>query len=225
MIRAVAIDDEPFALEVVRLHAGKVPFLDLTACFTDPLEAIAQLASDPVDLVFLDIKMPDITGLELMHSVLPKPMVVFTTAYPEHAAKSYELDAIDYLLKPFSFQRFLKACHKANDALKRSAYQENHRENNLFIKSGYETIKIHVDEILFLQGAGNYVTFVMSDRRSIMSRLTMNETAAMLPANLFARVHRSFIINKSKVDRLERHRIYIGEQSIPISNAFAVNLY
>src|ERR1700749_808601 len=115
MLTAIAIDDEPLALEVVRSHAGKVPYLNLQASFTNAFEAIVHLQQQPVDLLFLDIKMPDITGIELFNSLGKKPMVVFTTAYSEHAVESFELDAVDYLLKPFSFVRFLKACNKANE--------------------------------------------------------------------------------------------------------------
>jgi two-component system LytT family response regulator len=225
MIKAIAIDDEPFALEVIRSHAGKVPFLDLSDCFTEPFKAIAHLANNPVQLLFLDIKMPDITGIELMQSLTPKPLVIFTTAYAEHAALSYELDAVDYLLKPFSFPRFLKACHKAHEALQHQAGQNNQLGgSSMFIKSGYETVKVNFADVLYLESAGNYVTFVMAHQKPILTRLTMSETVTLLPANAFVRVHRSFIVNKLKVDRLERHQVHIGEHCIPVSGAFSVNL-
>ncbi|WP_158826912.1 LytR/AlgR family response regulator transcription factor [Mucilaginibacter lacusdianchii] len=224
MIKAIAIDDEPFALEVIRSHAGKVPFLDLSNCFTEPLKAIAYLANEPVQLLFLDIKMPDITGIELMQSLAPKPLVVFTTAYAEHAAQSYELDAVDYLLKPFSFPRFLKACHKAHELLQYKTGQKADDSNGIFIKSGYESVKVNFQDILYLESAGNYVTFVMANRNTILTRLTMSEAMTLLPATTFVRVHRSYIVNKFHVDRKERHQIHIKNYCIPISSAFATDL-
>jgi two-component system LytT family response regulator len=223
MIKAIAIDDEPFALEVIRSHANKVPFLQLADCFTDPFEAIAHLANEPVQLLFLDIKMPDITGLELMGSLMNKPLVIFTTAYAEHAVQSYELDAVDYLLKPFSFSRFLKSCNKAHEILQYKGEQIAEAEDSIFIKSGYESIKVNFTDILYLESAGNYVTFVVSDDKRILSRLTMSETITLLPANIFVRVHRSFIVNKLKVDRMERHQVHIGQHCIPISSSFLIN--
>lgn len=224
MIKAIAIDDEPFALEVIRSHAGKVPFLELSDCFTEPFKAIAYMSKEPIQLLFLDIKMPDITGIELMQSLAPKPLVIFTTAYAEHAAHSYELDAVDYLLKPFSFPRFLKACHKAHELLQYKTGQKAEESGSIFIKSGYESVKVSFQDILYLESAGNYVTFVMANQKPILTRLTMNETITLLPATTFVRVHRSYIVNKLKVDRKERHQIHIGNHCIPISNAFAITL-
>src|SRR6187549_1883188 len=157
MIKAIAIDDEPLALEVIRSHAGKVPFLELAACFTDALKAVEYLAKEPVDLLFLDIKMPDISGLELMESLQQKPMVIFTTAYAEHAVQSYELNATDYLLKPFAFTRFLKACHRAHEILLLKQGSKAPVADSLFIKSGYEQVKINFSDLLYLEGGGNYM--------------------------------------------------------------------
>ncbi|GAA4925395.1 LytTR family DNA-binding domain-containing protein [Mucilaginibacter defluvii] len=218
MLKAIAIDDEPFALEVIRSHAGKVPFLQMNGYFTNPFEAIDYLAKNSVQLLFLDIKMPDITGMELMQSLKQKPMVIFTTAYAEHAVQSYELDAVDYLLKPFAFPRFLKACHKANDQLKHQ--HETIIPNHIFIRSGYEQIRLMFDEVLYLESAGNYMRFVLSDDRAILSRLTMTDAIALLPSDQFIRVHRSFIINRLKVQRAERHQLHLGAQVIPLSAAY-----
>lgn len=224
MIRAIAIDDEPLALEVIRSHAGKVPFLQLADCFTHALKAIEYLAKHPVDLLFLDIKMPDISGLELMESLQNKPLVVFTTAYAEHAVQSYELNAVDYLLKPFAFARFLKACHKANDLLQSKQHHKSLTVDSIFIKSGYEQVKINYNDILYLESGGNYMSFILADERTILSRLTMTDTLALLPANQFVRVHRSYIVNKSVVDRAERHQLHIGKHVVPIGSAFNASL-
>lgn len=219
MFTAIAIDDEPFALEVIRSHASKVPFMELRASFTNAFEAIAYLAQNPVDLLFLDIKMPDISGIELMESLPVKPLVVFTTAYAEHAVQSYELNAVDYLLKPFPLTRFLKACHKANDALQLRQPNKAAAVTSIFVKSGYESVRVNFDEILFIEAAGNYITFVLADEKRVMSRLTISEALALLPADQFVRTHRSFIVNKQKVNKMERHQVHVGGHVVPMSNS------
>jgi len=219
MIKAIAIDDEPMALEVIRSLAAKVPFLDIKAYFTDAFAAIDYLAKEPVDLMFLDIKMPDISGIELMESLQQKPLVIFTTAYAEHAVASYELNALDYLLKPFAFTRFLKACNKAHEQIllkQKSAPVAD----SIFIKAGYEQIKIMFSELLYLEGAGNYMSFILTDERRIMSRLTVGEVISLLPADRFVRVHRSYIVNKNKVDKIERHQLHIGQNVVPVGGSF-----
>ncbi|RVU00429.1 response regulator transcription factor [Mucilaginibacter limnophilus] len=222
MLNAIAIDDEPFALEVIRSHAGKVPFLQMDGYFTNPFEAIDYLAKNNVQLLFLDIKMPHITGMELMQSLRQKPMVIFTTAYAEHAVQSYEFDAVDYLLKPFAFPRFLKACHKAHDQLRHQ--QEPITADHIFIRSGYEQVRLLFEEILYLESAGNYMRFVLDDDRAILSRLTMTDALALLPPEQFVRVHRSYIVNRPKIQRAERHQLHLGSQVIPLSGAFSNNL-
>ena len=186
MITAIAIDDEPLALEVVRSHAAKVPFLHLQAEFTDAFKAMEFLQHEPVDLLFLDIKMPDISGIDFLRSLNRKPLVIFTTAYSEHAVESFELDAIDYLLKPFSLTRFIKACNKAAElhALRNGANDKNY----LFIKTGYEQVKINFEDINYLEATGNYVNFALPGK-TVLSRLTISEVEAMLPAAKFARIH------------------------------------
>ncbi|MEO6630456.1 MAG: LytTR family DNA-binding domain-containing protein [Mucilaginibacter sp.] len=218
MIKAIAIDDEPLALEVIKSLAAKVPFMQVAAYFTDAFEAIDFLAKEQVDLMFLDIKMPDISGIELMESLQQKPLVIFTTAYAEHAVASYDLNAIDYLLKPFAFTRFLKACHKANEQL--TLKQKTAPADSIFIKAGYEQIKIIFTDLLYLEGAGNYMSFIMADGRRILSRLTIAEVVSLLPADIFVRVHRSYIVNKTKVDRIERHQMHIGQVVVPVGSSF-----
>jgi len=219
MIKAIAIDDEPMALEVIRSLAAKVPFLEVMGYFTDAFAAIEYLAKEQVDLMFLDIKMPDISGIELMESLRQKPLVIFTTAYAEHAVTSYELNALDYLLKPFAFTRFLKACNKAHEQLLLKQ-KSGHIADSIFIKAGYEQIKIMFNELLYLEGAGNYMSFILVDGRRIMSRLTVGEVVLLLPADRFVRVHRSYIVNKDKVDKIERHQLHIGQNVVPIGGSF-----
>lgn len=220
-IRAIAVDDEQVALSVIETHAQQVPFLEMKGFFADPFEALAMLQKEKVDLLFLDIKMPDITGIELLASLPGAPLVVFTTAYSEHAVESFELDAIDYLLKPFSFIRFSKACNKAKGLLElmhKSAQPD--MPAHIVVKSGYEQYKLPLDEILYLESAGNYISFVMKDRR-ILSRLSMQEALALLPIARFTRVHRSFIVANNKVAKADRNCLYIGEVPVSIGAAYA----
>lgn len=219
MMTSIAIDDEPLALEVIRSHAFKVPFLQLDACFTNAFDALKFLDERPSDLIFLDIKMPDISGLEFMEALTAKPLVIFTTAYSEHAVRSYELDAVDYLLKPFSLGRFLKACNKAKELLEFKTGQAQSPEY-LFLKSGTEKIKVHFNDILYIEAAGNYMTFVLPGQR-ILSRLTMQETLDLLPGEQFARIHRSYIVARDKVDKLERHQVHVQDQALPLGSAYS----
>ena len=172
MLRAIAIDDEPIALEVIKSLSSKISFIDVAATFTNAFKAIEYLQKEKADLIFLDIKMPDISGIDFLKSLSNPPMVIFTTAYSEHAVQSFELDAIDYLLKPFSLARFLKACNKAQEQLllRSSAIAELKETKPLFIKSGYEQIRVEVNDILYVESCGNYVQFVLANSK-VASRL------------------------------------------------------
>jgi two-component system, LytTR family, response regulator len=219
---AIAIDDEPMALEVVRSHAAKVPFLQLKACFTDAFKALEYLQQEHVDLLFLDIKMPDITGLEFVTSLQKKPLVIFTTAYSEHAVTSFELDAVDYLLKPFSLARFIKACNKAEELLQLRGNSVSSKDY-IFLKTGYEQVKVHYSEILYLEAAGNYVTFVLEDKK-LLSRMTIGELTELLPIEKFTRVHRSYIVANSRIDKIERHQVCINGSSVPVGASYLPQL-
>ena len=220
-MKAIAIDDEPIALEIVKSHAAKVPFLDLRAVFTDAFKALDYLQKESVDLIFLDIKMPDISGIDFFNSLRKKPLVIFTTAYSEHAVTSFELDAVDYLLKPFSLSRFIKGCNKAFELhnFRNSADITDH----LYVKTGYEQVKVFFEDILYLEAAGNYVTFVLKDK-NVLSRSTFIEAINLLPSNKFVRVHRSFVVAVSKIDKLERHQVTINKSIIPVSEAYSNDL-
>ncbi|MDX5347045.1 MAG: LytTR family DNA-binding domain-containing protein [Hymenobacteraceae bacterium] len=223
-MKAIAVDDEPLALEVVRNLASKVPYLDLKASFTDAFQALEYLQKEPVDLIFLDIKMPDITGLEFVTSLQKKPLVIFTTAYSEHAVTSFELDAIDYLLKPFSLARFVKACNKAQELyLLRSGNAADTVKDYVFMKTGYEQVKVHFNEILYLEAAGNYVTFVLEDKK-LLTRMTITEASEMLPDNQFVRVHRSYIVAKDRIDKIERHQVCIKGNEVPVGASYMQQL-
>lgn len=220
-MNAIALDDEPLALEVVRSHASKVPFLNLKAEFTDAFKAMEYIQKENIDLIFLDIKMPDISGIDFMNSLNKKPMVIFTTAYSEHAVTSFELDAIDYLLKPFSLSRFVKGCNKAYELFQ--LRNKSGSADFIFLKTGYEQEKVHFDDILYLEAAGNYVNFVLKNK-SLLSRMTFAELEVILPKNKFIRVHRSYMAAISAINRIERHQIHINDLQIPVSESFMTNL-
>jgi two-component system LytT family response regulator len=220
-MNAIALDDEPLALEVVRSHASKVPFLNLKAEFTDAFKAMEYIQKENIDLIFLDIKMPDISGIDFMNSLNKKPMVIFTTAYSEHAVTSFELDAIDYLLKPFSLSRFVKGCNKAYELFQ--LRNKSGSADFIFLKTGYEQEKVHFDDILYLEAAGNYVNFVLKNK-SLLSRMTFAELEVILPKNKFIRIHRSYMAAVSAINRIERHQVHINDIQIPVSESYMTNL-
>ena len=219
---AIAIDDEPIALGIVKSHAAKVPFITLEAVFTNAFEAMAFLQQHQVDLIFLDIKMPDISGIDFLHSLSNPPLIIFTTAYAEHAVKGFELNALDYLLKPFSLARFLKACNKAEElySLRRKA-DTPLPPAYLFIKDGYEQIKVLMDDIQFIEAAGNYTRIHLAGQTSLTTRMPIGDMLGLLPAQKFVRTHRAFIVAKSAVTKFDRNQIWIETQLIPISSTYA----
>lgn len=220
-MKAIAIDDEPIALGIIRSHALKVPFLELKAAFTDAFQALDYLQKEQVDLILLDIKMPDISGIDFFSSLQKKPLVIFTTAYSEHAVTSFELDAVDYLLKPFSLARFIKGCNKAYELYNfRNATEPT---DHLFIKTGYEQIKVMIEDILYAEATGNYVSFVLKDK-TILSRSTFSEVLTLLPADKFVRVHRSYLVAINKIEKADRQQVLINKKSIPVSEAYGHHL-
>ncbi|MEM6344513.1 MAG: LytTR family DNA-binding domain-containing protein [Bacteroidota bacterium] len=211
-MNAIAIDDEPQALKVISLLAEKVPFLRLQATFTDALEGLAWLQNNPVDLVFLDIQMPDISGLDWVRGLDNPPMIIFTTAYSEYAAESYELQAVDYLVKPISFNRFLKATNRA------AQLQQQDRPTFTFVKSGHQYVRIDFEQLMYLQGAANYVDF-FTDQGRVTVRMKLNEAVSLLPDN-FVQIHRSYLVNLKRVKKVEHNHVFIGEEQISIGKAY-----
>ncbi|MBB6500317.1 LytR/AlgR family response regulator transcription factor [Pedobacter cryoconitis] len=219
---AIAIDDEPIALDVVRSHASKVSFISLEAVFTNAFEAISYLQQHEVDLIFLDIKMPDISGIDFLNSLSNPPLVIFTTAYAEHAIKGFELNALDYLLKPFSLARFLKACNKAEELYSlRKKITSPAQPVYIFIKDGYEQIKVAIDEILYIEADGNYTRINLLNKPLLSTRMPVSEMQALLPSQKFIRTHRAFIVAKNAITKFDRNQIWIGDQLIPIGPTYA----
>lgn len=216
---AIAIDDEPIALEIIKSHASKVPFVELKSQFTNAFEAVIYLQQNKVDLIFLDIKMPDISGIDFLKSLSNPPMVIFTTAYTEHAVQSFELDAVDYLLKPFSLSRFLKACNKAQELHNLRNQKQEQKNEHIFVKDGYEQIKVELNEILYVEASGNYTQIQLKDKL-LSSRITINDLAELLSKADFVRCHRAFIVAKNKITKFDRNQIWISDKIIPIGATY-----
>jgi len=220
MLHAIAIDDEPIALEVIKNLSLKIPFISLDAVFTNAFEALEYLQKEKLDLLFLDIKMPDISGIDFLQTIPNPPMVIFTTAYSEHAVQSFELNAIDYLLKPFSHSRFLKACNKAHEQfILRNGNNQVSQPDHIFLKSGHDQVRVALDEIMYVQSTGNYMQFVLADKK-ILARLTMNEVEDLLPKSGFVRVHRSYLVGKKHVQRIEKNAVWIRGDMLPVGAAY-----
>ena len=221
MLKAIAIDDEPIALEVIKSLVAHVGFIQVEAYFTNSFKAMEHMQQHQTDLIFLDIKMPNISGVDFLKSIKNPPMVIFTTAYSEHAVQSFEVDAIDYLLKPFSLPRFLKACNKVHEQYKLRANKDlPTTSRSIFIKSGYEQVRVELADILYAESVGNYIQFNLASG-TVVSRLTMAEAAELLPEKDFIRIHRSFIIALNYVSAYSASHIDIGTNQLPIGGSYA----
>lgn len=216
-LNCLAIDDEPLALDIIQEYVKKVPFLNMIGTFTDPVSATEVLQKGKVDLLFLDIQMPNLTGLEFLNTLQKKPAVIFTTAYDEYAVESYNFNTIDYLLKPISFDRFMKAVNKANEMLTSS---ENTNENKyIFIKADYKIHKIAIDDIFYVEGYKDYVRIYTPEKRYV-TRESMKNMDDMLPNDRFLRIHRSYIISIEKFSAIEGNMIVLGEEKLPIGKSY-----
>jgi DNA-binding LytR/AlgR family response regulator len=216
MILCIAVDDEPKALDVLSIHAAKAPEINLISTFTNPKDALAFLKDNFVDLIFLDFNMPGISGLQFVEKLQLKPYIIFTTAYSEYAIDSYNFEAIDYLLKPIEFDRFYKAINKVKKQIQLNSLQQDSLLSKfIFVKDGYRQIKICVEDILYIQSEGNYLNIV-SNNEKILVRMTFQSLMEKLPANLFLRVHLSYVVNFSHIQKIEDNHIFIQDTKIPI---------
>lgn len=231
MINCIIVDDEPVAIEIIEGFIDKIPFLKLKNSFRNPLEAIDYLNKENVDLIFLDINMPHLTGLQFLKTIKNAPLTIFTTAYSEFALDGFELKAIDYLLKPIEFDRFLKAALYAKELydlrIKKFDNTDNLNYNlksekeqkDLFIKVGHSIIRIPIIDILYIEGSGPYITYITKTKK-YMSLQTMVDVLESLPKKEFVRVHKSYIIALKHIAKVERNRIYINDKIIPIGNTY-----
>jgi DNA-binding LytR/AlgR family response regulator len=220
MITAIALDDEPLALKILENFCGKTDFISLVKSFTHPHEALKHLQNFPVDLIFLDIRMPSVSGLEFAKQAPKDLMVIFTTAYSEYAVEGFNLNALDYLLKPFTFERFLQAVNKAQDFYKYYHQHEPEIQQYLFVRADYSLVKIMLDDILYIEGLDDYLKIFQPGKKPVIARMTMKSILEKLPARKFVRVHRSFIVPVQKIEKVRNKMIYIGEKTIPIGNSY-----
>jgi len=223
MITAIAIDDEPEALDILKIHASKLNGIDIKYTFYNPKEAIQFLRNNIVDVIFLDVNMPEISGIELLKNLKVKPMVIFTTAYEKYAVESYKYDAVDYLLKPIDFEDFQSSVKKVKKIILNIERSQS-AEKYLFIKDGTKTIKLFFDDILLLKGCGNYVEFI-TDSNKYLSRITITELLEKIPRQVFERVHNSYIINVEKIDKIEHNHIILSDYKISIGENYRNSFY
>lgn len=224
-ITCIIVDDEPLALDLLESYVKRTPFLSLAAKCYGSAQALEVIRTQQIDLVFMDIQMPDFNGLELS-KLIHNCMIVFTTAFEQYAIEGYKVDAIDYLLKPFSYTEFLRAADKAAKILsfKKTATTELSSPRHIAVKSGYKQIVIDTSEITYIESTGDYIRIhrQLKDNQAdyIQSLMKMKDIEEILPADKFIRVHRSFIVNIDKINTIERNRIVFGKEYIPISDSY-----
>ncbi len=224
MINVIAIDDEPLALQLVTGYIDKTPGLKLIGKFDNPIDASEFLAETSADLIFIDIQMPDLSGIEFTRLLEKGPKVIFTTAFEKYALEGYKLDIVDYLLKPFSYEEFLIAVHKVQKLLQlEKKVPVNVDVNNefLFLKSDYKIKRLNFNDILYIEGLKDYVkVYIHNVPKPILSLTSLKLLESKLPEMRFMRVHRSFIVNLEKIDTIERSRIVFGKEYIPVSDQY-----
>jgi len=224
MIRTIAIDDEPLALQLVEGYVEKTPGLMLVGRFDNPLDAIDFMNKESVDLILVDIQMPDLTGIEFTRALEKGHKVIFTTAYEKYALEGFKLDVVDYLLKPFSYEEFLKAVNKARKLLKLEQLEHNQIEADnefLFLKSEYKIRRINFNDILYIEGLKDYIkVYTTNEPKPVLSLTSLKLLESKLPESMFMRVHRSFIVNLNKIHTIERSRIIFGKVYIPVSEQY-----
>jgi DNA-binding LytR/AlgR family response regulator len=224
MIKCLALDDEPLALEKMSNYIQKTPFLKLVGVCRSGFEAICYLSESKVDLLFADINMPDLNGLDFVKSLHTKPQIIFTTAFSEYAFEGFKVNALDYLLKPIGYDEFLKSVNKARNYFEIHSTQHRHDENEneyLFIKSDYKIVRISLDDILYIEGMREYVRIHLVSGKSIMPLISLRVLEERLPSSKFMRVHRSYIVNLRKISTIDHSRItFDGKVFIPISEQY-----
>ena len=221
IINCAIIDDEPLAAGLLKSYAEKTPFLNLIGTYGSAVEAMKELRNNPAHLLFLDIQMPELSGIEFA-KILPKETkVIFTTAFEQYAIEGYKVSALDYLMKPVSYEEFLKAANKALDwfcvSQKRQTYAA---DRFMYVKSDYKLVRVALDDILYIEGLKDYIRIYLSDGQKVMSLMNMKKMEDYLPRPEFLRTHRSYIVHMSKAEAIERFRIVFGDQYLPISDSY-----
>lgn len=226
MIRCLVVDDEPLALDIIEDYIAKVPFLELVKSTTSAIEGLSLVQNDGIDLVFLDVQMPELTGLQFLKIMNGKCDVILTTAYSQYALEGYELDVIDYLLKPIAFDRFYKAAQKVLQQRQNSSpitlpapIISPQAHNFIFVKTEHKIQKIYLDDILYIEGLKDYIS-IFSKTERIITLQNMKKMEEALPAGRFIRVHKSYIVALDKIDSIERSRIQIADKIIPVGDTY-----
>ncbi|MCW3114517.1 MAG: DNA-binding response regulator [Segetibacter sp.] len=218
-MRCIAIDDEPLALQLITEYASRIPFLTLEKTFTNPDEGKAWLQQNHVDLMFLDIQMPDINGLQFYKTLARKPLVVFTTAYSEYAVDGFNVDAVDYLLKPFEYDRFLKAVFKAREYLEFLSSQELQMAS-IFVKVDYQLMKINLKDVELIEGLDDYIRIHIKPK-PILTLMTLKSLQEKLPSAEFIRIHRSYIVPSSKIESFGKSKVKVAGKEIPVGSSYS----
>lgn len=227
-MNCIIIDDEPLALDLLKDYIEKIPFLTLERTFTNPLEGLAYLQENRVDLIFLDVELPYLNGIEFVKCLQWKPLIIFTTAYEKYALAGYDLEITDYLVKPIQFERFLRAVNKANSQLKLSKKnverpvvvpEKESLPDFIMVKTGYNTINVNLNDILYVEGLKDYIKIHLTSK-TILTLNSLKKLQEMLPESRFVRVHRSFIVSLPKIDSIQRSRIVIGKTFVPVGENY-----
>jgi DNA-binding LytR/AlgR family response regulator len=225
MINAIAIDDEPLGLKVIEQFCSQVDFIQLEKTFTKPTEALKHVRKFPVDLLFLDIQMPSLSGIDLYKSIQQDCMVIFTTAHSAYAVESYNLSAVDYLLKPYTFERFLQAVTKAKDHYNYLHQTQQNKPQHFFIRADYSLLKINLPDILLIESLDDYIKIHLVNQKPVVARMTMKAVLEKLPEKEFIRVHRSFIIPVNRIENVRNKVISIAGHEIPVGSSYEENLF
>jgi DNA-binding LytR/AlgR family response regulator len=222
-VRAIALDDEPLALRVIETFCSKIDYIDLQKTFTRTGDAMEYLENFPVDLIFLDINMPAVSGLEFYKKLGQNTLAIFTTAYSEFAVQGFELSALDYLLKPISFDRFSKATQKALDACKLKSQSLGSNSSFIHLRVDYSLTKVELNEILWIEGLDDYLKIHLQGKRPLVVRMTMKAMLEKLHPSQFARIHRSFIVPLQKVQNVRNKTVYLDQKELPIGLSYEVD--
>jgi len=219
-LNCIIIDDEPLAGQLLTSYVQKTTFLHLIGTYTSAIAAIKDIKENRIDLIFLDIQMPELSGLEFA-TLLPKTCkIVFTTAFNQYAIEGYKVNALDYLLKPIDYQSFFKAAQKALDWFATTESNEKKSDRFIFVKSEYKLVQIHFDDILYIEGLKDYIKIYLDNQKPVMSLMNMKTIEDILPKPEFMRIHRSYIVNMTKAKMIDRFRIVFGENYLPISESY-----
>ncbi|MEI8301608.1 MAG: LytTR family DNA-binding domain-containing protein [Chlamydiota bacterium] len=225
MIRCIVIDDEPLALELLADNISKVPFLELVATCENAMEAMAILQQQLVDLIFLDIQMPGLTGIQFIQSMREKPMIILITAYEKYALEGFNLDVVDYLLKPVSLDRFIKSCNKANELFQLKTKSNTNTPNipstYFFVHADYSLLKIVFSDILYIEGLKDYIKIhLKSATFPVITRMTMKLAEEQLPAAQFIRIHKSYIVAHQHITSVRKSSVFIGSIELPVGDNY-----